>query len=328
MPEFRKGREAVNIAAEKKSGGFMPFVPEVRWREDGEKKYILVLTAEDEVTAADVHEFIKVGVKQKANGETYPDFQAFISRRDPAVGEGHDDLQDRLGNVPKTRVLGVVVELEPVFETVRGRQRPKGFTVKTSSYNRRTDDGEEEVTLPLIGVVMQSKHLMWGPLLGLDEAQGPFSELPIEVTRRFTDTNTRYEFVPFMDAPVDLTPLIENVEGVSYLRDDMDEVKTAIDAASDDKEAAMAVADILLTHRLTELCDQERYDTLVSPIQHLEQRFGGGGKKSSTKSRSGRPARPSLRPEAEAQEAPPVQDTPSKDEKFAKLRASIESKQG
>lgn len=329
MPAFRKGRQAAEAAASRKGGNndFRPFVPEVKWREDGEKKYILVLTDPDELATLDIHEFIKVGTGEKANGETYPKFESFLSRKDPFVGEDYDDLTDRLGNVPKTRVMGVVVELEPVMETVRGRQRPKGFAVKTDTYTRRTEDGEEEVTFPVIGLVAQSSALMWSPLLSLDDSAGPWVELPIEVTRRFTDANTRYEFLPFMDAPVDLSGVREHFEGLSYLRDEIEEIRGMVDAAEDDTGAAMAVAEALFNQRLSELADKERYASLVDPIQELENRFGNNKK---AKAPVSRPSRPSPREAAaevtEDAPAPEPSDTDERSSRFANLRAQVASK--
>lgn len=324
MPEFRgrRGREAAEAAASRKGGEgsskFAPFVPEIKWTEDGAKKYILVLSDPDEVATCDIHEFIKVGVKEKSNGETYPDFQQFMSRKDPLIGEDYDDLQDRLDSWPKTRVLGVVAELEPVMEVVRGRQRPKGFAVKTNSFTRRTDDGEVEVTYPVIGIVQQSSALMWSPLLSLDDSQGPWIELPVEVTRRAMDANTRYEFVPFMDAPVDLSPIVDFYDGISYLRDDLDELKGIVDSCESEQDKAMAVAEALLNKRLIELSDKDRYDALVGPIQKLEQKFPKG--KQAAK-------KPALSRSSSIEESAPVTPREStRADRFETLKAKVEAK--
>src|SRR3954463_833189 len=113
MPSFRRGLASIEEAATRKggSGNFRPFVPQLQWREDGEKKYILVLTPIDEVATLDLHEFIPVGTGQKANGETYTKYESFLSRKDPFIGENFDDLEDRLENKPKTRCMGIAVEL-------------------------------------------------------------------------------------------------------------------------------------------------------------------------------------------------------------------------
>ena len=300
MPNYqpRRGLGAVEQAASRKGGSkFRGFVPEIRWREDGEKKYILVLSNFENddpnaVVVADLHEFIPVGTGEKANGETYTKYESFVSRKDPIAGsEDFDDLEDRLGNKPRTRCIGVAVELEPEFEVVKGRNRPVGFKVKTDSFTRNGDNGQEEVEQPLIGLIVQSAFLMWSPLGSLDESQGPLSELPVEITRRGKDVNSRYDFVPYMDMPVDLSPLFENLGGITYIADELGEVQDDI-AAKGDIEAAQMVGQLLIDKRLRELADKDRYEELVGPIQVLEQRFGGGSKKPAAA------ARPAARPAA------------------------------
>jgi len=324
MPKFepRRGFAAIEEAATiKKGGNFRPFVPEISWREDNEKKYILVLTPLSEVITLDVHEWVPVGQGEKANGDTYTKYEAFISRKDGSIGEDYDDLEDRLNRKPRTRHIGVAVELEPIFETVKGRQRPKGFTVKTDTYTRKTEDGEEEVTQPVIGLIVQSALLMWSSLGSLDASQGPLSALPIEVTRRGKDRNTRYDFVPFVDAPVDLSAVVDHVDGISYLKENLADVIAAAEAADDEVGAAQGVAMTLLDLRMVELRDKDRYDELVSPIQDLPDRFGSN--KTATPARS---ARRSPRPAEndDVQEAAKVE--PPKADRFAALKAKIESK--
>lgn len=291
MPNYqpRRGLGAVEQAASRKGGKkIRGFAPEIRWREDGEKKYVLVLStfeADDPngVVVADLHEFIPVGTGEKANGETYTRYESFISRKDPVSGsEEYDDLEDRLGNKPRTRCIGVALELEPEFEVIKGRKKPVGFAVKTDTFTRKTDDGEEEVTQPIIGLIIQSAFLVWSPLGSLDESQGPLSELPIEVTRRGKDVNSRYDFVHYPNMEVDLSGLFENLDGITYISDELQEVKGEITEKAD-VEAAQLVGQILMNKRLDELSDKERYEELVTPIEHIEQRFGGGRKKPAVK---------------------------------------------
>ena len=292
MPKYqpRRGLGAVEQAANRKGGSKIKgFAPEIRWRDDGEKKYILVLSNFENddanaVVVADLHEFIPVGNGEKSNGDTYTRYESFISRKDPIAGsEGYDDLEDRLGNKPRTRCIGVALELEPEFNVVNGRKRPVGFTVKTDTFTRKTDDGTEEVGQPAIGLIVQSAFLVWSPLGSLDESQGPLSQLPIEVTRRGKDVNSRYDFVPYMDLPVDLSGLFENLDGITYIGDELEGVKGDI-IAKGDIEAAQLVGQILVDKRLSELSDKARYEELVTPIEHIEQRFGGGKKKPSAPS--------------------------------------------
>lgn len=285
----RRGLGAVEQAASRKGGTKLRgFAPEIRWREDGEKKYILVLSTFDgddpnAVVVADLHEFIPVGTAEKANGDTYTKYESFVSRKDPlAGGESYDDLEDRLGNKPRTRCIGVALELEPEFEIVKGRKKPVSFSVKTDSFTRKTEEGTEEVDQPAIGLIIQSAFLVWSPLGSLDESQGPLSELPIEVTRRGKDVNSRYDFVHYPNMEVDLSNLFNNLDGITYIADELDEVKNDL-VAKGDVEAAQMVGQLLLDKRLGELSDKDRYDELVKPIEHLEQRFGGGRKKPAAK---------------------------------------------
>lgn len=330
MPEYRRGAAAIEEAAQSKGGGnFRAFVPSVRWKDDGEKKYILVLTPIDEVGTFDMHEWIPVGKGEKSNGETFTRYEDFLSRKDPFIEEDYDDIEDRLGRAPKTRCAGVAVELEPVMETVKGRQRPKGFVVKTGTFERKAEDGTEtEVTFPVIGLIVQSSALMWSPLTSLDNEQGPLSELPVSITRRGTDQNTRYDFVPFAEAPVDLSPVVEYLDGISYLTDDIEEIVAAIEATESELSAAQVVAEALFNRRLEELADKDRYEENVSSIEELPAAFGKGGNKSGATlkkvSRPSRPARPSQRKESEAPSEEPEAPAESKNDRFAALKARVE----
>lgn len=324
MPEYRRGTAAIEEAANRKGGGgFRPFAPEVRWQNDNEKKFVLILTPPNEVGTFDLHEWIPVGKGEKANGETYTRYESFLSRKDPCIGEDYDKISDDLDQPPKTRCMGIAVELEPVVENVKGRLRPTSFTVKTDTYTRNTDDGAVEVTQPEIGLIVQSAYLMWAPLASYDEsAQGPLTELPLEVTRQGTDANTRYNFVPFPGLPVDLTAVIEYADGISYLEDDIADVVAAMSAADNDLGAAQAVAEALFNKRLAELADGDRYNELVGPITTLPDRYGK--KKAAAKKAT---PRPKAKTEAveEATPEPEVKETPRAD-KFAELKARVEGR--
>lgn len=342
MPEFRRGAAAIEEAAASKGGGnFSPFCPEIFWKSADEKKYVLVLTPIDEVTRVDVHDFIPIEY-EKSNGETYTRNESFLSRKDSAIGEDFDKIEDELGRPSKTRVMGVAVELEPVMETVKGRKRPTSFTVATKEYQRKTDDGEETVEQPLIGVISQSSQLMWSPLSSMDASQGPLEELPLEVIRRIPGgkaSNTSYEFIPFREIPVDLSPVTELVDGISYLNDVQEDLDAELEATDDELQAAQVVARFLLDKRLEELADGERYEELVGPLEELPaQPWEKGKKAAATTAKKARPARKTQRrskrvtkeaePEEETPEPEPeVEPEPEAEEtkanKFAKLKASL-----
>jgi hypothetical protein len=214
------------------------------------------------------------------------------------------------------------------MENVNGRMRPTSFSAKTTTFTKNTDDGEVEVEAPLLGLIIQSSALVWSPLASLDESQGPLIGLPLEVIRRGMDANTRYDFVSFMDMPVDLSPLLSNVDGISYLSDDLEDIDAAIAAADDTFAAAQAVAETLFTKRLVELADGDRYHELVDPITEIPDKFGKNKKKGSS-SRASRPARPSQREKVEASEEAPATEEPKAKttaEKFEELRANVEAK--
>ena len=347
MAEYRRGAAAIAAASSSGGGNFAPFVPDIRWKEADEKKFILVLTPVDNVGAFDLHEFIKLPA-EKANGEEYFRYESFLSRKDPFIAEDFDKIEDELDRKSKVRCVGVAVELEPVMKDVKGRKRPVEFAVKTDTFDRKTDDGEETVEYPLIGLIVQSAKLMWSPLFGLDESQGPLAELPLEVTRRIPGgkaSDTHYEFAPFMDIPVDLSAITEYVDGISYLKDDLEELLPELEAAAseDDLTAAQLVADALMTKRIEELADPERYEELMGDIDELEPPpWGGGSKKNKPKRTVGkRSKRPSQRRVAQADDqADDAPETPDaikaeesqdeekvvqpKNDRFAKLKARVE----
>lgn len=305
MPDFRRGQAA--LAEPEKSGNkqFTPFAPNVMWREDKEEKYLLFLNPAEDLVKVDYHDFIVVG--HRDNGK--PIYESFISRKDPAIGEGYDDIEDRLGQPPRERILGVAVELEPTFSQVKGRKRPTGFEVKTDTFERKTDNGTEEVTVPLVGLVTQSRFNFYGWVGSFNDSTAPIEETPVQVIRRGKDQTTTYDFTPFLDQPVDLSNLIEYVENVSYLREALDE----IELPDDQHEAALAIGSVFLDTRLTELADGNRYERLVSGIDSLETKFPRGDKKPAE-----RPQRQSMRPEPS--------ETPKTSGKFERLRQEVESR--
>lgn len=336
MPEYnpRRGRDVVEEAAEKRGGGeFKPFCPEHSWK-DSDEKFVLILTEPDALAEALLHEWVKVGTFTNRNGEVKPKFEWFLSRKDRGLGEGYDELEERLGNQPKLRIMGVGVELVPVVEAGRGGKKTiAGFEVATTTFNRKGDDDElEEVTQPEIGVITQASANFWKPLCTFDTEYESIHDIAFRIVRNGGDANTSYTLDPMRDKPVDLSGILEYIDGVTYLttRDDFDEVIAEAEAADDDLAAAMVIADALLWARLRELADKERYDALVKPIEHLEQKFGK--KKKATKKAEPRKARPrrsakaETETEAKVEEAPqtPEETRDAKGDRFAALRARAE----
>jgi hypothetical protein len=326
MPTFRKGSEAIEEAVKSQGGGFTPFLPQLNWK-DKDEKFILLLTPIEDTYTVDLHEFVEVGEFKKANGDTFVKKESFVSRKDRGIGEDYDKIED-LGREPRRRTLGVAVELEPTFETVRDRQRVSGFAVKTDTFTRKTDDGEVDVESPRVGMLNQAQKNFFGWLVSFDRTHAPAHETPLQVIRRGDGSDTTYDFIQ-VDQEIDFSDLFDNLDGIGYLtEEERDEVEKEIEAAKDDLEAATAVGVALLEKRFGELIDKERYDEFMDPIDKLPPpRFGGTAKKDDEKpSRGSRPARKSPRSKngASSDEAESTDDS-DKVAAFKELRDAVEA---
>lgn len=334
MPNFRRGREAIEKSASRKGGGGRSFVPDIYW-EDGEKKHVLLLTPVGEVPTLDMHSVLPV-VREREDGSEYTIWESVVARTDEAIGEDSDPLNEQFDLVAKERCLGAAVELEPVFKTERGRKRVKGFTVKTEEYTRRTDDGEETVEGPKIGLIVLWGGYLWPQLLAIDEAKGPLCEVPLEIARKGSGLDTEYTAIDYAEEPIDLAPLLENVEGIGYLQGDLDNVLAAIEAEKDELGAAQAIARVLFEKRIDELADEDRYDDILENIDESQIKTWGEKKEPKKARAKKRPERPSSRktkakvkkekpePEAEVEtEAEGDEGEEKSSEAFDALRARL-----
>ena len=343
MPEFRRGSEAIQESAEpnKSASKYRSYAPTIAWTKNSMEKYVLILTPIDEVITAELHTWIPIG-ETKRGGVTKMRYEDFLSRKDPSIAANFDRLQDELDRDPITRSIGVAVELEPTFEVVKGRQRPNGFTVKTREYTRRTEDGDEEqVTTANIGLIVQSSNLLWKSLDSLDKTQGPLEDLPVQIIREGMDKTTNYTVIPF-PVSVDLSGVIENLEGLSYLRAHKEDIMAEVDSLDEGEDfnlrAAQVVARYLLDTRLEELADEDRYNELTGHIRYLPPPFSGGqpkfGPMSDTVSVDAAPKRPARKAQRQTKEEPLAkaveikseeksEEKPSKNEKFAALKARL-----
>jgi hypothetical protein len=319
MPDFRRGTAAIEAAQEaaKQGGNFSPFAPMLTWK-DKDEKYLLFLNDIESIALVDLHEWIPGGTGEKANGDTYTNWKFFISRKDPAIGEDEDELEDRLGNKPKARNIAAAVELEPIMAAGRGgRPRPKGWKVKTTEFQRKTDEGTETVTAPVVGIVRQSPINFFGYLSSFNDTEAPIEDTPFKVIRRGGDQNTQYDFTPYLDQEVDLSALVEYVDGITYVSNDedgFDVLLGELEAAEDDRERGLIIGNALLEAHLNELADKDEYDEVVGKIDKLNNKYGSD-KKSDSKSNS-RPARQSQRSKAKANDD--SDDAPAEDEAAAK----------
>lgn len=299
MPDFRRGREAIKEANERKGGGnFQPFAPKLFWKDDGDEKYLLFLNPIEEIPQVDLIPMVPI-TRERQDGSEYTFYADFIARTDPAIGEEEDRLVEELEARVRRSNMAVAVVLEVETESVKGRTRPVGFSVATTEFERRIrdDKGEltdetETITAPDIGFVAQSPLNFFNWLEAFDASEAPMTETPLKVKRMGGDQNTTYAFTPYMDQPVDLTNLLDFVDGISYLDEEMDEIKEQIDSM-EDEEAAALIASLMLEKRLEELADEERYHDLTDDLEEsLAWNPGGGKKKPKAKSKPKAKAKP------------------------------------
>jgi len=314
-------------------GGYGPFTPYIKW-EDGEDKYVAILNPVDEIPKIFIHEYIPVGEREAADGTKKPIYAEFLDRTAPPIGDDVDPLTEK-GSPSKERNIAVGVELEPIMGTGKGgRARPKGFEVKTNEFKRRIfdDDGEdtgekEDVVAPAIGFITQSGYNFFGYLGSFNEDDGPHEDVAFRVKRRGGDKNTAYDWTPFIDQELDLSNVVDYIDGISYLKPELDEVLAEItDKDLDDQQAAHLIASKLLDMRLEELADPERYEELTSEIEEIKPKFGGKkkGKDDAKKTRKSQASR-RTKAKAEADEPEPdpepdpepEEETPSKEDRVA-----------
>ena len=145
--------------------------------------------------------------------------------------------------------------------------------------------------------------------------------------------------------PVDLSGLLDTIEGCSYLREseDFDEIiADAVEAADSAPEgedpglaAAMVIADALLAKRVEELSDAERYRTLVGPIEELPPKWGKGKKgakkgasEKASRSKSSRVSSREKTPDTDGDDdsSQEASEAPATDQGFSKLRDRVRNK--
>jgi hypothetical protein len=327
--EFRRGREEIQKVVEERNssdgGSFTPFLPNIYWKDDKEEKYLLFLNDIDSIPRLDLITFIPDG-NHVAN---------VIAHTDQVFGESSDPFIDKWDATAREMNIAIAVELEPKFELVEGRKRPRGFEVATREFDRkvRDEDGEatdetEEVTVPVVGVIVQSTTNFFAHIEAYDASDAPIHSTPIRVKRIGKGTNTSYNVDGFPDQKIDLTNLIEYIPGISYL--DKDEIEAIVEDSENQspEETALVIGSVLLEKHLQELADQERYERLLDNVTESLDKFGKNKKKE--KKPATRSTRPSQRRSAEAEEPKEAkeevtQDSPAKS-KLEEIRAKAEAK--
>jgi hypothetical protein len=314
MPQFqfRRGAAEIEKSTQRKGGGsFGKFAPSIYWSGDKEAKYLLFLNPIEDVPRLDMINFIPV--KNDKGEQMY--FASAIARSDACFGDdavNPDPLVDKWDAPVKDSNLFVAVELEPVMETKRGREKPVGFSVKTVEFDRRIRDEKGELTdetetvvAPAYGFIQESASNFGAVLGSHDAAEFPIHEWAIKIMRIGTDQNTKYTATGYEDMPIDLSPFVENLDGISYLSDVIDDVKEAV-TDLDPEKAIQAIGTVLLEARLNELADEERYNRLADGVTETLDRFGAKKKKGAAKS-----SRPSQRRSNTATDTDDVPETTS-----------------
>jgi hypothetical protein len=284
MPNFRRGAAEIEKSTQRTGGTFSPFAPSIYWKA-GEEKYLLILTPIDDVPRLEMINFIPVKNK---DGERVR-FDSVIARSDACFEEDAlkvDPLVKEWDAPLKDSNLLVAVELEPELQEKRGRLKPVGFSVKLTEFERRIRDEEgevtedtETVTAPAYGFIQESAKNFGSVLSSHDASEFPIEAWPVKISRIGGDENTKYTITGYEEMEVDLTPFVENLDGISYLGEQLDEVKSAVED-TDPKDAALAVASVLLEARLNELADQERYDRLYAGVDtSMAYKKGGKGQR-------------------------------------------------
>ncbi|MDE2104117.1 MAG: hypothetical protein KGL39_43165 [Patescibacteria group bacterium] len=208
MPTFRKGKEAIQDAASRTGG---KFVPDIRWA-DKETKYVQFLQPIEEVTTVLMHPFIRVGERDDGTDV----IAQFISRKDPALDgmEGYDPIIDRFGVDPVQRCIALAVELEPQGNA----RKPSGFKVARREFTLK--DGTKK-DVPAVGLVVQSPHIFYKHLDAISDVQ-PIEECVFAIKRTGASTDTTYTFIQAGD-PLELDKEVEEFldefDFDSYLED-------------------------------------------------------------------------------------------------------------
>lgn len=322
--EIARGRAGIQAAQEaaKQGGTFKPYLPSIYFKDDKEEHYLLFLNEIDEMPTFDMVAFL-----EDENGH----YQEVVAKTDQFFGDRTDAFVENWDATIVKRTLGIAVELEPVIEVVKGRKRPTGFEVKTTEYKKKVvdDDGnvtdeEIEVTAPVIGYVVQSPNNFYNHVENYDANEAPINETPVKITRLGKDKHTSYALQGYDDQPIDLTNLLEYIEGVSYLKDDADALIDKIADASD-QEASGIIGQVLLDKKIEELLDEDRYDELLTTIADRGEsldKFGNKKKKKAKSPEKGDRARSRVaerraeRAEAHADDdAPDTEPAPEAEEK-------------
>jgi hypothetical protein len=286
MGEIRRGRAAIEEAAKGSGGSFSPYLPSIYWNEDGAERFILLLNDVEDLPRFDMIQFIE---------DENEHMQEAVAKTDQFFGERKDGFVEQWDAKANMRNIAIAVELEAVVEVVKNKRKPRGFEVKTIEYERRVldDDGEpteetEEVTAPAVGYISQSPNNFFNVISNYDANEAPVTETALKVTRIGMSKDTSYTLVGYDEMPIDLSNLTEYIDGVSYLKEELDDLIEEIADVSDE-EAGLVIGKLLLDKKEEELVDDDRYQTLLAGVHESMDKFGTN--KKAKKKEKAEPAR-------------------------------------
>ncbi len=333
MPQFRRGAAEIEKSTQRKSGGSLgKFAPSIYWGDDKEIKYLHFLNPIDDIPRLDMLNFIPV---KNNDGETMY-FASTIARSDACFGDDaiHPDPLVEEWDAPiKDSNLFVAVELEPVMEEKRGRQKPVGFAIKMVEFERRVRDSKGELTdetetvlSPACGFIQESASNFGAVLGSHDASEFPIEEWPIKIQRLGKSTDTKYTVGGYEDMEVDFAPFIENLEGITYLSDQMEQLLKDVDGL-DPKDAAKVVGGALLEARLNELADADRYEKLANGVTETLDKFGNKKKKGGEKKAKSSQRR-STGPAPDQEEAPAsTEEKPKRGQRSSEAMSALKELQ-
>lgn len=212
---LRKGSEAMKKAAQSggKKGGY---VPNLRWKDDQEKHYVLFLQSIEETPTVLFHKMMDCGVNEQTGKKIWRDF---ISQRDPEIAkmngispaEAYDPLDDR-GYRPTNRTIAVVCEMEPVL--VGGKI--ESFVPMTRTFERTVEGGgKEEVTEPAVSLVIESPGVFFPQINAYADEVGPIEDQVFLIRREGKDQNTSYSAIAMnkeFEAPENAEEAVKRLE--------------------------------------------------------------------------------------------------------------------
>lgn len=266
--QFRRGKEAIAQAndSSRNSGEFVPFLPNFYWKEHEQSRLLWILNPIDDIPLV---KLIKPYTKDKR-------VELVVARQDDAIGASSDPIEDEWGYGPSENNICIAVELKAVMEIRNGRERPVAFEVETREFQRRVRDAKgeltdekEDVVAPSVGVIAQSPNNFFNHLSTKDSTVGPIHLFPMQIVRSTPGQakDTDYEIELFEERPLDMSGLLDNWEGISFLsEDEKDEVAALIEKAEDDEEVAIIIGAALLDKWLNTRADEDYYRSVLANI--------------------------------------------------------------